>query len=293
MRSPSPAPDVVDAALLEYMPDSPRASAENSARPRRNPTLRNSIPGNRVSPWRSRWRPPCAGPRKPQENPSLTLRPRVPAPRRPRYHRHAANRRQIGITWERQAQPPRQPGPRKFRRPMPRSLGLEPTASANHAFLVDLQNRQRSRRSRTHRRAMAGIRARAPATAAAPSFSSLDDGQQASGGGQQEDPADRGPAARTRGRGLFRLDENAVWRAAAIGAAIGRSRHFGNGCAASTAGGRPRSSNPRLANGVPQPRNRTWGHKRCSGFVQAFSCSGRGRCLEQDFSASQGDSRGR
>ena len=58
---PTPQPDTVDAALLEYMPDSAPAGAQNSNHPQLIPLRPSNMPGSRVpSPWPSRWLRRCA-----------------------------------------------------------------------------------------------------------------------------------------------------------------------------------------------------------------------------------------
>ena len=47
---PAPQPDTVDAALLEYMPDSPSSSSRTWMSPQRIPTSPSNIPGNRSKP---------------------------------------------------------------------------------------------------------------------------------------------------------------------------------------------------------------------------------------------------
>ena len=157
---------------------------------RRSPIRRNSIPGSRASLWLSRWRQLCAGPRKPRENPSLTLLLRVPRLlRRPPLHKPAcrkprfrkAESLQQDLPRHEAARPPRRPGPRKFRLPMPRSWAW---------------NRPRVRSQRLPRTEETEIKRiedpsasdgwdshSASAPAEAPAFTSLDDDPQTSDSG--------------------------------------------------------------------------------------------------------------
>ena len=224
---------VVDAALLEYMPDSPRAGCgRHSARSQPSPIRRSNIRGNRVNLWRSRWRRLCAGPRKWQENPSLMLPLHVPRrPFRTRVHKPASHSGKTGAA----AAPARA---KEIPAPDAKDLGLEPTASAIPApSNCEDRRKQQSRGSRDRTVCQRGFGFNsASAASEAPSFTSLDGSQQASdAGGSKKTLLIAVVGDRTCSRRLFRLDQNAVCPSAAGSAAIRRSRQLGNRFAASSA----------------------------------------------------------
>ena len=90
---PAPQPDLWT-PLCSSTCRTPRFRAPRIRRDReRSPIRPSNIPGNRASLWLSRWLRPCAGPRKPRENPSLTPPLRVPQLLR----RRSAQRSQTSI----------------------------------------------------------------------------------------------------------------------------------------------------------------------------------------------------
>ena len=134
---------------------------------RRSPIRRSSIPGSHASLWLSRWLQLCAGPQKPRENPSLTLRLRVPRllrrppPRKPALHANHISQIGIATTGFAQAHGGAAAAPARAKEipaPDAKKLGLEPTASAIAAPSHVYQKRQKSRGSKIRPRAMAGIR---------------------------------------------------------------------------------------------------------------------------------------
>ena len=203
--------DVVDAALLEYMPDSEVSGRRIRRRLRPSPIRRSSIPGSHVIPWPSRRLPLCAGPRK--SNPSSTQRLRVQQLlRRVGPHRGLPRSRSI-TSWfiangfiTSKDRGGRCAGSRQeIPAPAAKQLALEPTASAISA--PPKEEIQEVKRIEDPLAGDGWDSNSATAAAEAPSFALLT----AAGfrcRRQQEDPTDRGGGARTRGRRLFRLDQD-------------------------------------------------------------------------------------
>ncbi len=167
---PMPAPDPADAALLEYMPDSPVSSAENSARP-----AAESDPSKQY-PWQ---------PRKPLAEPMASaLRKAAEAAGKSEFDAAAPSVTPAGIPQAGSAQtislgktgaaaaPARA---KEIPAPDAKKLGLEPTASAIVAPATDEVKRIEDPSAGD------GWDSNSSATVTeAPSFSSLDDGPQAS-----------------------------------------------------------------------------------------------------------------
>jgi protein TonB len=170
---PMPAPDPADAALLEYMPDSPVSSAENSTRP-----AVESDPSKQY-PWQ---------PRKPLAEPMASaLRKAAEAAGKSEFDAAAPSVTPAGIPQAGSAQtislgktgaaaaPARA---KEIPAPDAKKLGLEPTASAIVAPSTDEIKRIEDPSAGD------GWESNSSATVTeAPSFSSLDDGQQASDAG--------------------------------------------------------------------------------------------------------------
>ncbi len=297
---PMPLPDAVDAALLEYMPDSPVSSAENST-----PAAAESDPSKQY-PWQPR-KPlaepmasalrraaeaagksefDAAAPRPTAASQSATPQATSPQAIISQSTISQGGMASAGFAQTRRARPLRRPGPRKFRLPMPRSwVWNRPRVQSQRRP----QKRHRLRGSKIRRRATDGIRTRRPAPTEAPAFTSLDDGSAGfRRGRQQEDPADRGGGARTRGRRLFRLDQDAVCASPASSAAIGSSGRPGDVRPASAAhrfGPRDATRDGRCS-GAADGTRFEW-HNRRSFYVQAFSCGGRGGSGGEDTSTGQ------
>ena len=207
------------------MPDSPLLAGRIRRGPRPSPIRPSSIPGNRVNPWPSQWHQLCAGPRKPRENPSLMLPLRVLRPRLA----SARSGAQSGLAGK-TALPQRRHVPGKFQHPIQKA-GLEPAASAiavpcNRRDQGDQEDRGSIRERWLEFEPSIGGRRSTEA------FAALDGERGLRRRRQQEDPADCGVVDRTRGRRLFRLDQNAVRTSATGSATIRSSRKFGVGCAA-------------------------------------------------------------
>ena len=139
----------------------------NRWEPRTSPILPSNILGNRVSPWLNRWRQPCAGQRRLRENPNLT-----PPLRLRRTFRNPER-----------GQPPPQPVPKKFLRPVSKnSVWNRPPA--RYRF-PPLKRSERSRGSKIHPPATGGIRT--PLLRHRSSFSSgLDENQASDAGGSKK-----------------------------------------------------------------------------------------------------------
>ena len=178
---PTPQPDVVDAALLEYMPDSPLAGSENS------PVVAAESDPSKQYPWQ---------PRKPMAEPMASALRRAAeaagksefdaaAPRPAASVQNASP--QIGLALGKTGAAAAPARAKEIPAPDAKDLDLEPTASAISAPSITANPKaaiqKRSRRSKSRRRARTGIANSAPAASEAPSFTSLDDGQQASGEG--------------------------------------------------------------------------------------------------------------
>ena len=237
---------------------------------RQNPTRRNSIPGNRASPWRSRWRPPCAGPRKLRENPSLTLTPSPAALNALRFDTGCFDR--VDVEDGRRCRASPRQGNSGSRAGV---SGLKPAVKTPlippglaEPGLAEPKISQ-PEIAKTTGPVGEGSWDSNPATPrrGAPVFLST---RMRAGsfrwGRQQEDPADRGRAAWTRGRRVFRLDQNAV-RAPPTGAAISCSGNSGRPRCRHRLRPQPRDSSG-TGCGVAQARNSLWARRFRSFFLK-------------------------
>ena len=188
---PSPQPDVVDAALLEYMPDSPRSSSEDSA-----PVAAESDPSKQY-PWQ---------PRKPMAEPMASALRRAaeaagksefdaatprPAGSSQAGHSQAGNA-QPGIALGKAGAAAAPARAKEIPAPDAKDLAFEPTAGAISAPSISADPKKDSKKD-LHKEDVKHIEDpsasadwnanSAPAASEAPSFSSLEDSQQASAAG--------------------------------------------------------------------------------------------------------------
>ncbi|MGA9815188.1 MAG: TonB family protein [Terriglobales bacterium] len=162
---PAPQPDVVDAALLEYMPDSALAGAEKA-----QGTATESDPSKQY-PWQ---------PRKPLAEPmASTLRRAAEAAGKSEFD--AAAPSQAGISQSRTGAAAAPARAKEIPSAGFKNLGLEPTASA--ISVPSTEETTEIKRIEDPSASDGWNSHSAPAAAEAPSFSSLDDNQASDAGG--------------------------------------------------------------------------------------------------------------
>lgn len=178
---PAPQPDVVDAALLEYMPDSQLSSSENS------PQAAGESEASKQYPWQ---------PRKPMAEPMASALRRAaeaagksefdagtPRPAAPQIGASQGGIAQAGVAQTKSGAAAAPARAKEIPAPAAKKLGLEPTASAISAAAASAPAKEEIREVKRIEDPAAGDGWDSNSASAAPSFAALGGTQQASDAG--------------------------------------------------------------------------------------------------------------